>query len=102
MQETGYRLLREQGIELIAAESPASFIDDTPTAALIRQVAQFEKAGLVAKLRGTRERIRREYGKCEGRKSRVERLDPAEAQKLAEAVVMARRLRPASLKNGER
>ena len=56
VQETGYRLLREQGIELIAADSPGSFVDDTPTAALIRQVlgavSQFEKAGLVAKLRG--------------------------------------------------
>ena len=40
---------------------------------LIRQilgaVSQFEKASLVAKLRGARDRKRRETGKCEGRPS---------------------------------
>ncbi len=104
--ETGYRLLREQGIELIAADSPNSFVDDTPTAALIRQVlgavAQFEKAALVAKLKGARDRKRRETGKAEGRKHRVERLDAEGAQKFADAVAMAKRLRRANPKTGER
>src|SRR5271169_603460 len=72
VQETGYRMLRQQGIELIAADSPSSFVDDTPTAALIRQVlgavAQFEKTSLVAKLKGARDRKKRETGKCGGRK----------------------------------
>ena len=31
-------MLKERGIELIAADSPTSFLDDTPTAKLIRQV----------------------------------------------------------------
>ena len=35
VQETGYRILRQQGIELIAVDSPTAFLDDTPTATLI-------------------------------------------------------------------
>ncbi len=98
VQETGFRLLRDQGVELIAADSPSSFIEDTPTAALIRQVlgavAQFEKAALVAKLKGARERRKRETGRCEGRK--------AHAHIRPEVVALARRLRRASPKTGER
>jgi hypothetical protein len=86
------------GIELIAADSPDSFVDDTPTAVMVRQilgaVAQFEKAALVAKLKGARERVRRQRGKCEGRKAHRE-TNP-------EAVVMAKRLHRASPKTGER
>lgn len=76
VQETGYRLLQDRGIELIAVDSPGGFLDDTPTAQLVRQVmgaiAQFEKASLVAKLKGARERKRAAVGKCEGRKSLAE------------------------------
>ena len=97
VQETGFRMLRDPGIELIAADSPTSFVDDTPTAALIRQVlgavAQFEKTVLVAKLKGARDRKRRETGKCDGRKSHAE-LNP-------EMVKEAKRLRRASPKTGE-
>jgi DNA invertase Pin-like site-specific DNA recombinase len=32
VQEVGHAKLRERGIDLIAADSPASFIDNTPTA----------------------------------------------------------------------
>lgn len=60
VQETGHRMLRDLGVELIAADSPDSFVDDTPTAVMVRQilgaVAQFEKAALVAKLKGARAR----------------------------------------------
>jgi DNA invertase Pin-like site-specific DNA recombinase len=70
VQETGYQMLKDQGIELIAADAPDSFLSDTPTAALIRQilgaVAQFDKTTLVNKLRGARDRKRRETGRCEG------------------------------------
>ncbi len=80
VQETGWRFLQGLGVTLIAADSPDAFLDDTPTAVLIRQVlgavAQFEKAALVAKLKGARERKKAVTGKCEGRKSYVER-DPA-------------------------
>jgi hypothetical protein len=36
VQETGYALLKDQGIELIAADKPDAFLDDTPTAIPIR------------------------------------------------------------------
>ena len=88
-QETGWRFLRDAGIVLIAADSPDAFLDDTPTAVMIRQilgsVAQFEKAMLVSKLRGARERKKRETGKCGGRKSYLE-INPA-------AVALAKKLR---------
>jgi DNA invertase Pin-like site-specific DNA recombinase len=77
VQEVGHAKLCERGIDLIAADNPSSFIDETPTAKLVRQVlgaiSEFDKAMMVAKLRGARERKRREVGKCEGRKSHAER-----------------------------
>jgi DNA invertase Pin-like site-specific DNA recombinase len=89
VQETGWKRLNAEGITLIAADSPDQFVDDTPTAVLIRQilgaVAQFDKAMTVAKLRGARERKRRKTGnKVEGRKSYAE-TNP-------ELVALARRL----------
>jgi DNA invertase Pin-like site-specific DNA recombinase len=73
VQETGWRFLRDAGINLIAADSPDSFLDETPTAVLIRQVlgavSQFEKAALVAKLKAARERKKATTGKCGGRHS---------------------------------
>ena len=62
VQETGFACLRDLGITLIAADDPDAFTSDTPTAVMIRQilgaVAQFEKASLVAKLKGARDRKR--------------------------------------------
>ena len=56
VQETGHRMLKERGIEIIAADSPSAFVDDTPTTTFVRQVlgavAQLDKAMTVAKLRG--------------------------------------------------
>ena len=76
VQETGFAMLQNQGIELIAVDSPDSFLEDTPTATLIRQVlgavAQFDKAVTVGKLRAARDRKRASNGKCEGRKSYLE------------------------------
>jgi DNA invertase Pin-like site-specific DNA recombinase len=76
VQEVGFAMLQGLGITLIAADSPASFLDDGPTSKLIRQilgaVSEFDKAMIVAKLRGARERVRRTNGKCEGRKSYAE------------------------------
>jgi DNA invertase Pin-like site-specific DNA recombinase len=94
VQEVGYERLRERGIDLIAADSPTSFLDDGPTSKLVRQVlgaiAEFDKAMTVAKLRGARDRIRKERGKGEGRKSLAE-VKP-------EAVALAKKLRRASPK----
>jgi DNA invertase Pin-like site-specific DNA recombinase len=91
VQETGWRLLQGLDVELIAVDSPSSFVDDTPTAVLIRQilgaVAEFDKALTVAKLRGARERKKAATGKCEGRKSWAE-MDP-------EMVKVAKQLRQA-------
>jgi DNA invertase Pin-like site-specific DNA recombinase len=89
VQETGFRRLQADGITLIAADKPDCFVDDTPTAVLVRQilgaVAQFDKAMTVAKLRGARERKRRKTGaKVEGRKSL--------AESHPEAVALARQL----------
>jgi DNA invertase Pin-like site-specific DNA recombinase len=76
IQETGWRFLHDAGINLIAADSPDSFLDETPTAVLIRQVlgavSQFEKAALVAKLKAARERRKAATGKCGGRHSVAE------------------------------
>lgn len=76
VQEVGFAMLQARGINLVAADSPTSFLDDTPTARLIRQVlgavSEFEKAMVVAKLRGARDRKRKTGVKVEGRKSIAE------------------------------
>jgi DNA invertase Pin-like site-specific DNA recombinase len=75
--ERGHNMLKARGIALIAASAPTFFLEDTPTVVLVRQVlgaiAQFEKAGLVAKLAAARKRKRVATGKCEGRKSHGEK-----------------------------
>lgn len=87
VQEMGYSRLRSEGIDLIAADKPDNFADDSPTAVMVRQilgaVAQFDKAMTVAKLRGARERKRRTGVKVEGRKSYAEQKGGAELVKLA-------------------
>lgn len=77
VQEVGWKRLQAEGITLIAADSPDQFVDNGPTAVLLRQilgaVSEFDKAMTVAKLRGARERKRRKTGnKVEGRKSYAE------------------------------
>ena len=100
VQEMGHHMLREEGVQLIAADSPNAFLENTPTAKMIRQVlgavSEFEKGTLVAKLRGARERKRRETGKCEGRKKHVE------VKGRKGAVAMAKKLHRASPKTGKR
>jgi hypothetical protein len=56
--------------------------------------AKYEKARLVSKLKGARERKRAAVGKCEGRKSHAE-LRP-------DVVTLARRLRRKRPKGGQR
>jgi hypothetical protein len=94
VQETGFRFLQGLGIELIAVDSPDAFLDDTPTAVLIRQVlgavAQFEKANLVAKLAAARKRTGRHGGQRP-----ILKLDP-------EAVGLAHSLREAMPKRSLR
>jgi DNA invertase Pin-like site-specific DNA recombinase len=76
VQLTGHDYLRSLGIDLVPASAPDYFLEDSPTAVLVRQVlgaiAQFEKANLVAKLKAARDRKRQETGKCGGRKTYAE------------------------------
>jgi DNA invertase Pin-like site-specific DNA recombinase len=87
-QELGFAYLQRLGVKLIAADSPDTFVDDGPTATMVRQVlgavSQFEKAGLVAKLTAARKARTDKGEKCGGRKSLIER-DPV-------AVALAKRL----------
>lgn len=89
VQEVGFRQLDDLGITLIAADSPDSFVDDTPTATLIRQVlgavAQFDKTMTVAKLKAARERKSARGERGVGRH--------APHEKYPEATAMAKRLR---------
>jgi DNA invertase Pin-like site-specific DNA recombinase len=99
VQEVGFAKLQALGIKLVAADSPHSFLDDTPTSKLIRQilgaVSEFDKAMIVAKLKGARERKRVITGKkVEGRKSHAE-LRP-------ELVALVHQLRRKRPKGGQR
>jgi DNA invertase Pin-like site-specific DNA recombinase len=98
VQETGHALLKAQGFALIAADDPDAFTADTPTARMVRQilgaVAEFEKANLVAKLRGARDRASVAAGRrIEGRKGYAD-TNP-------ELVREAKRLARKSPKTGE-
>jgi len=76
VQLAGHDMLKGLGIDLIPASASDFFLENTPTAVLVRQVlgaiAQFEKATTVAKLKAARDRKRARDGKCEGRRSHLE------------------------------
>jgi DNA invertase Pin-like site-specific DNA recombinase len=97
VQLAGHDMLKSQGIALIPATAPDFFMEDTPTAVLVRQVlgaiAQFEKASIVAKLAAARKRKREATGKCEGRKSF--------AETHPETVAIVRKLRRKKPKGGQ-
>lgn len=71
VQETIIGDLRKRGFELISVTEP-DLLQHDPTRVLMRQIfgaiAQYEKAMIVAKLRGARERMKAKEGRCEGRK----------------------------------
>lgn len=74
VQLAGHDMLKPMGVQLVAVDSPDHFVDETPTAVLVRQVlgaiAQFDKAMTVAKLKGARDRLSAANGgkRVEGRK----------------------------------
>lgn len=73
VQLAGHDMLKRMGVTLIPVDAPEHFTDETPTAVLVRQVlgaiSQFEKALVVAKLKGARDRASASAGKrVEGRK----------------------------------
>ena len=90
-QELGITLLINRGVRLLTAS-------DDPSRKMMRQIAgafaEYEKARVVHKLKHTRDRKRKELGKCEGRKSHAE-LRP-------EVVELAKKLRRACRVSGER
>ena len=95
VQLAGHDLLKARGIDLVPVDAPDHFRDETPTAVMVRQilgaVAQFEKAGLVQKLRHARDSKSAALGRrVEGRKP------------VPEAVIReAKRLARKSPKTGE-
>ena len=112
-QELGITLLISRGVHLITANGDDLTASDDPSRKMMRQIAgafaEYEKARLVGKLKHARDRKRQDVGKCEGRRTRVERakrLDKDAGEvlegKLAAAVGLAKRLRRASPKTHER
>lgn len=91
VQLAGHDLLKARGVTVVPVDSPLYFIEDTPTAVMVRQilgaVSQFEKAMIVLKLRAARDRKRSKGTKVEGRKSHAERA-PATVQ-LARSLLWA-------------
>ena len=84
---------QRETIEAFARRAGYELVDEFYDAAVIRgAISEFDKAMTVAKLRGARERKRREAGKYEGRKSHAER-NP-------ELVALAKRLHRQKPKGG--
>jgi DNA invertase Pin-like site-specific DNA recombinase len=71
VQETAIADLKKHGFTLVSVAEPDLMATD-PTRVLMRQlmgaVAQYDKAQIVAKLRGARMRVKAKQGRCEGRK----------------------------------
>ena len=87
VQESTFRLLSSRGYSLISSENPESFLSDSPTNSLIRQImgsfSEFDRSSTVHKLKVSRIRKkesnrdkgivnRNRKGKCEGRKRILE------------------------------
>ena len=97
-QELGLLLLIKRGVRVLTANGDDLTDTSDPSRVMMRQIAgsfaQYEKARLVTKLRGARERIRARSGKCEGRKSY--------AKRSPELVLAAKRLHRRSPKGHRR
>lgn len=85
VQETIIADMQRSGYTLISTEEPDLSTND-PSRVLVRQIfgaiAQYERAMIVLKLRGARQRKKARDKKCEGRKAFGEK--PSEAQTLAQ------------------
>jgi DNA invertase Pin-like site-specific DNA recombinase len=81
VQESILAELRKHGFQLLSVGEPDLMHDD-PHRVMFRQfqgaISQAEKANIVLKLRGARQRIRARTGRCEGRKPYGDR--PGEAE----------------------
>jgi len=89
VQESTFRLLSSRGYSLVSSENPESFLSDSPTNSLIRQImgsfSEFDRSSTVHKLKVSRIRkresnykkgifgvTRNRTGKCEGSKRILE------------------------------
>lgn len=76
VQLVGHDLLKNKGISLIPVDAPEYFTDETDTAIMVRQilgaVAEFEKRGLVGRLRKGRDFKKAQGGRHTGRKTIAE------------------------------
>jgi DNA invertase Pin-like site-specific DNA recombinase len=72
VQETIIADLRKNGFELVSVAEPDLCSDD-PSRKLVRQIfgaiSEYERAMIVLKLKGARDRQRKKTGRCEGRKA---------------------------------
>ena len=97
-QELGIVSLTERGVTVLTASGDNLTETEDSMKKFMRQIAgafaELEKARLVGKLKHARERIRKERGKCEGRKAHAE-INPR-------AVLLAKRLHRANPVYGER
>ncbi len=91
VQESIIADFRRKGLSLISVNEPDLCSDD-PSRVLMRQMLgaffQYEKTLLVAKLRGARQRIRLNTGRCEGRKPYGSRT--GEAQSIERMIFLRR------------
>ena len=114
-QELAIVLLTQRGVRLLTANGDDLTDTTDPSRKMMRQVAgafaEYEKTRLVEKLAAARRRKREDAGICEGRKTRLQRLEELAknaatdeartpyqeaAKDLQAAVAMARRLRRAN------
>lgn len=110
VQEAGIAMLVGLGVQVLTSRGDDLTESDDEMRVAMRQIvgvfSQLEKTRLVKKLLKARDRKRATGAKVEGRKSRIERAkkakDAAAVARLIEAVAMAKRLRRASPKTGER
>jgi DNA invertase Pin-like site-specific DNA recombinase len=110
VQEAGIATLAGIGVRVITSRGDDLTESDDEMRVAMGQIAgvfsQLEKTSLVKKLRAARERKRQKDGRCEGRKTRLERaryaMDEPAVGKLQEAVTMAKRLRRANPVTGKR
>ena len=73
VSENIIKTIQDKGKNLISTKEGKDLLDENPSRVMIRQilssVSQYEKSVIVERLRVARERIKKEIGKCEGRKS---------------------------------
>lgn len=90
VQLVGYDWITEQGIKLIAANSPDHFIEDSPTSTLVRNVlgaiAEFDKSQLVHRLKVARDRKTARGERGSGRLSIAEKLGVEKVKEIMEYV----------------